>query len=236
MRAGKPRRRLGAMALMAADSRVEDLLVDDEEIVARARLHWMVYRWPFIMFFYGLAMFVIGLVTFVNMALAFPPALVVVGSLFGAALTRWRRRATEMVLTDRRLIILEGFLKPVDRAVRLDEIKQIDLKQDAIGRAMDFGKVDVELKDGEIRSMRPLAEAAKFVNWVRQVSDPDSDAGGPRQAPEPPPSWTVRFRSSPSRLAASRSGGYNHTGDSRQYAFPQPSLRVALTIASACEP
>ncbi len=179
------------MALIAADSRVEDLLVDDEEIVARARLHWMVYRWPFIMFFYGLAMFVIGLLAFVNTALAFPPAIVVVGSLFGAALTRWRRRATEMVLTNRRLIILEGFLKPVDRAVRLDEIKDIRVAQDAIGRTLDFGKVEVELQDGETRAIRPLAEAAKFINWVKQVADPDSDAGGPPQEPEPEPSWSV---------------------------------------------
>ena len=179
------------MALIAADSRVEDLLIDDEEIVARARLHWMVYRWPFILFFYALAMFVIGLVTFVNPALAFPPAMVMLGSLFGAALARWRRRATEMVLTDRRLIILEGFLKPVDRAIQLSDIKSIRVKQDSIGRSLDFGKVDVELTNGETRSLKPLAEAGKFVNWVKQVADPDSDAGGPRQEPEPEPTWSV---------------------------------------------
>lgn len=179
------------MALIAADSRVEDLLIDDEEIVARARLHWMVYRWPFIMFFYGLAMCVIGLATFVNLALAFPPAMVMLGSLFGAALTRWRRQATEMVLTDRRLIILEGFLRPVDRAIRLSDIKKISVKQDAMGRSLDFGKVDVELLDGETRTIKPLAEAAKFVNWVKQVADPDSDASGPPQEPEPEPTWSV---------------------------------------------
>lgn len=179
------------MALIAADSRVEDLLVDDEEIVARARLHWMVYRWPFIMFFYGLAMCVIGLATFVNLALAFPPALVMLGSLFGAALTRWRRRATEMVLTDRRLIILEGFLKPVDRAVRLADIKNITVKQDSLGRSLDCGRVDVELANGETRSLKPLAEATKFINWVKQVADPDSDASGPGMEPEPEPTWSV---------------------------------------------
>ena len=181
------------MAWIAADSRVEDLLVDDEEIVARARLHWMVYRWPFIMLFYGLAMCVIGLVTFVNLALAFPPALVMLASLFGAALTRWRRSATEMVLTDRRLIIMEGFLKPVDRAIRLSDIKNISVTQDALGRSLDFGRVDVELKNGEQRSLKPLAEAAKFVNWVKQVADPNDDASGPDLEPEveAEPSWSV---------------------------------------------
>ena len=179
------------MALIAADSRVEDLLVNDEEIVARARLHWMVYRWPFIMFFYGLAMSVIGFATFINVALALPPAMVMAASLFGAALVRWRRRATEMVLTDRRLIILEGFLKPVDRALQLSDIKSINVKQDALARSLDYGAVDVELQDGEIRSLKPLAEATKFVNWVKQVADPDSGASGPPQETEPEATWTV---------------------------------------------
>jgi hypothetical protein len=179
------------MALITADSRVEDLLVDDEEIVARARLHWMVYRWPFILFFYGLAMCIVSLAMFVNPALAIPPALVMFASVFGAALTRLRRRATEMVLTDRRLIILEGFVKPVDRAIRLSEIKTIDVKQDALGRTLDFGKVELELHSSERRSLSPLAEVTKFVNWIRQVADPDSAAAGPRQEPEAEPTWSV---------------------------------------------
>ncbi len=179
------------MALTAADSRVEDLLADGEEIVARARLHWMVYRWPFILFFYGLAMCIVGMVMFVNPALAIPPALVMFVSLFGAALTRMRRRSTEMVLTDRRLIILEGFVKPVDRPIWLKDIKDIKVTQDALGRSMDFGKVEVDLANGEKRSLRPLAEANKFVNWIRQVADPSSEASGPRQEPEAEPTWSV---------------------------------------------
>jgi hypothetical protein len=135
-------------------------------------------------------MFVVGLAMFVNLALAVPPALIMVASLFGAALTRLRRRATEMVLTDRRLIILEGFVKPVDRAIKLS-IKTITAHQDPLGRSMDFGKVEVELLNGEKRSLKPLAEAAKFVSWVKQVSDPSSDASGPRQEPEAAPSWSV---------------------------------------------
>ncbi|MCB1021264.1 MAG: PH domain-containing protein [Acidobacteria bacterium] len=176
---------------MAADSRVEDLLNDGEEIVARARLHWMVYRWPFILFFYSLAMCILAFSMFVNAALAVPPALVMFASLFGAALTRLRRRATEMVLTDRRLLVMEGFVKPVDRAIRLDEIREIEAKQDPLGRSLDFGKVEVTLASGERRALSPVAEAGKFVNWVKQVADPDSEAGGPRQEPDPEPVWSV---------------------------------------------
>ena len=179
------------MALIAADSRVEDLLAEGEEIVARARLHWMVYRWPFILFFYALAMCIVGLSMFVNAALAGPPALIMIASLFGAALARLRRRATEMVLTDRRLIVLEGFVKPVDRALNLSEIRSITAHQDALGRSMDFGKVEIELLNGETRSLKPLAEAAKFVNWVKQVADPNSEAAGPREEAAAERAWSV---------------------------------------------
>jgi hypothetical protein len=112
-------------------------------------------------------------------------------SLFGAALTRLRRRATEMVLTDRRLIIMEGFVKPIDRAIKLSDIKNVNLKQDPLGRSFDFGNVEIELNNGERRSLKPLAEAAKFVNWIKQVADPDSEAGGPRQEPESERTWSV---------------------------------------------
>jgi hypothetical protein len=119
------------------------------------------------------------------------------GSVFGAALVRWRRRATEMVLTDRRLIVLEGFLKPVDRAIRLSDIKTIAVKQDAIAKSLDYGTVEIGLQNGEQRTLKPLAEAPKFVEWVKQVADPDSEAGGPRQAPEPDPTWSVTSDPSP---------------------------------------
>ena len=187
------------MPLFAADSRVEDLLAQGEEIVARARLHWMVYRWPFILFFYSLAMCIISFAMFVNAALAVPPALIMFASLFGAALTRLRRRATEMVLTDRRLLVMEGFVKPVDRAIRLDEIKDISVKQDPLGRSLDFGRIDIVLQNGERRSLRPVAEARKFVAWIKQVADPDSEAGGPRQAPEATPTWSVTGDPAPTR-------------------------------------
>jgi hypothetical protein len=95
------------------------------------------------------------------------------------------------VLTDRRLIIMEGFVKPVDRAMRLSDLKSITVQQDAMGRSMDFGKVEVELRNGEKRSLKPLAEAAKFVNWVKQVADPNSEASGPRDEAEAAPSWSV---------------------------------------------
>jgi membrane protein YdbS with pleckstrin-like domain len=179
------------MPWIASESRIEGLLADDEEIVARARLHWMVYRWPFILFFYGLVMCILAFAMFVNPALAIPPALIMFASVFGAALTRLRRQATEMVLTDRRLIILEGFVKPVDRAIRLSDIKDVSVKQDPLSRSLDFGNVEVELASGERRSLKPVAEARKFVSWIKQVAEPDSDAGGTRPEPEAERTWSV---------------------------------------------
>jgi membrane protein YdbS with pleckstrin-like domain len=187
------------MAWIAADSRVEDFLAEGEEVVARARLHWMVYRWPFILFFYSVAMCILSFALFVNAALAVPPALVMFASLFGAALTRLRRRATEMVLTDRRLLIMEGFVKPVDRAIRLDEIKDVDVKQDPLGRSLDFGKIEIVLKSGEQRTLKPVAEASKFVAWIKQVADTSSEAGGPPQEPEPEATWSVTGNPAPTR-------------------------------------
>jgi uncharacterized membrane protein YdbT with pleckstrin-like domain len=173
------------MPLFSAESRAA--LEPGEEIVARARLHWMVYRWPFILFCYGFAMLLVGMATFANVALAFPAAFVMIASLCGGAIVSLMRRTTEAALTDRRVILREGLVGGVDRAVDLMDIESVELKRDAIGRALDCGNLEIVTRGGEKRSIRPLAEASKFQRWVL-----DAKAAREADGETPPePDWAA---------------------------------------------
>ena len=106
--------------------------------------------------------------------------------LCGAALVSSIRRATEVALTDRRLIFRDGLFRGVDRSLPLADIATVELKRDSLGRTLDFGKLEVVAHNGEKRSIRPLAEASKFHAWVRESIE-GGELAAVAAAPESPP-------------------------------------------------
>lgn len=153
------------------DQRIKELIQPGEEILEQTGLHWMVYRWPAILFIYGACLAVLFLSSFINIAMVALPITLVFGGILGGALVAFRRMATEYVVTNKQLILIEGFIGSTDRAIPFEQINRVELKQDSMGRYFDFGKLDIVLDNGQRKIVRPIADAAKVKRWIEQLTN-----------------------------------------------------------------
>ncbi|MBI1354796.1 MAG: PH domain-containing protein [Acidobacteria bacterium] len=157
--------------LSGKEQQLKNLIQPGEEILERANLHWMVYRWPVIIFVYGCCLTVLFYTAFINEAIALLPFFLIFLSMLGGAMVGLRRMATEYVVTNRRLILIDGFIGSTTREIELTDIRKVHLKQDSLGRRFDFGKLELTLENGQTRTIRPLGSASKFVRWVEQLTN-----------------------------------------------------------------
>jgi|GEM_PF-2978498 len=156
--------------MLSKDQRLQQLIQPGEEILHRTGLHWMVYRWPAILFIYGCCLGLLFLTSFINLAIVVLPFALMFMGMIGGALIAFRRMATEYVVTNKRLILIEGFISSVDHSIPFEQIRKVELKQDALGRYLDFGRLDVLLDDGQRKIVRPIADAAKVRTWIEQLT------------------------------------------------------------------
>ena len=156
--------------MSSKERRIQEIIRPGDEILHRTKLHWMVYRWPAILFIYGCCLGLLFLMSFINMAMIALPFLLVFAGMFGGALIAFRRIATEYAVTNNSLILIEGFIGTVDRIIPFQEIKKVELKQDSMGRYFDFGKLDILLDNGQRKVVRPIADAAKVKTWIEQLT------------------------------------------------------------------
>jgi membrane protein YdbS with pleckstrin-like domain len=153
------------------DHRIKELMEPGEEILERTGLHWMVYRWPAILLIYGACLTVLFLTSFINLAMVALPFALMFLAIVGFVLIAFRRMATEYVVTNKGLILIEGFIGSVDRVIRFEEIQKVELKQDSMGRYFDFGKLELALDNGRRKAIRPIAGAEKVRRWIEQLTN-----------------------------------------------------------------
>ncbi len=157
--------------MLSKDKRLQQLIEPGEEILQRTGLHWMVYRWPAMLFIYGCCLGLLFLSSFINIAMVVLPFALMFFGMIGGSLIAFRRMATEYVVTNKRLILIEGFISSVDRIIPFEQIRKVELKQDALGRYFDFGRLEVALDDGQRKVIRPIADAAKVQTWIEQLTN-----------------------------------------------------------------
>jgi uncharacterized membrane protein YdbT with pleckstrin-like domain len=139
-----------------ADEQLIELETEEEQIVARSRLHWMIYRWPAFILIYGAVTMILFLGSMSNPAIALVPFLTLVLSMALGVVMLLRRLTTELVLGDRTLQVREGMLSATELSIPLEEIESVRLDQDAMGRYFDFGSLTVGLEGGRKRKYRPV--------------------------------------------------------------------------------
>lgn len=157
--------------MVGKEQRIKELMEPGEEILERTGLHWMVYRWPAILLIYGACLTVLFLTSFINIAMAALPLALMFLGIVGFVLIAFRRMATEYVVTNKGLILIEGFIGSVDRVIRFEEIQKVELKQDSMGRYFDFGRLDLLLDNGRRKVIRPIAGAEKVRRWIEQLTN-----------------------------------------------------------------
>lgn len=147
------------------------VLLPDEQIRAMGRLHWAIYVRAWIALTFGL---IAGLAAlyYRNAALesrqdwqvSLPAGLGIAAVIlllagFVWGLGAWiRRNTTEIVVTDRRVIFKEGFVRRRTMEMNTSKIETVDVIQSIGGRLLDYGAIVIR---GTGSSYEPLGMIAE---------------------------------------------------------------------------
>ena len=99
-------------------SYVENNLIQGEQVVYRAELHWIIFIWPVIFSF----------------------VLIGIPWLIAAIL---QKKTTEMAVTNKRVIIKTGIISRRTIEINLSKIENIEVNQNIIGRIFGYGIITI---------------------------------------------------------------------------------------------
>ncbi len=140
------------------------VLLPDEQLRAIGRLHWAIFIKSWIFLFLAAAAGIDFLHLrsadanspggSVSLVLAIAGAFfLVVGSFMG--LSAWIRRVTtEIVVTDRRILFKEGFLRRRTMEMNMSKVETVDVVQSILGRIFNYGTILIR---GTGSSYEPLS-------------------------------------------------------------------------------
>lgn len=145
------------------------VLVPDEKVRYVGSLHWSIYLrsflWLVLAVAAGVGSWLLPADTLspgqtppvVSAGLAIAAAIFGLVWLFGLASAWGRRATTEIVVTDRRIIFKEGFIRRRTLEMNMNKVETVDVIQSIWGRIFNFGTVTIR---GVGSSYEPLTRVA----------------------------------------------------------------------------
>jgi uncharacterized membrane protein YdbT with pleckstrin-like domain len=159
-------------------SYVDSNLVSGESVIYETRLHWIVMLGQLIL---GLLVFVVPGIALLSYALESPgiepgsvhlmqaggAVLIIVGVVI-VLLGMMRRNATEMAVTNRRVVIKTGLASRRTIEMLLNKVESIEVNETAFGRMLGFGTIVVIGTGGTLEPFHKMAHPLEFRNHVQQ--------------------------------------------------------------------
>jgi Bacterial PH domain len=167
---------------------IEKCLIPGEAVLYRARLHWTALGWRA---FVGLCLTCAAVGLFVGAWLGAPhgkgpsPLLNVAGLITLASgivlllMGFIRRNATEIAVTNRRVLIKTGILRRSTVEVLLSKIESIGVDEPLSGRLLGYGTVIVRGTGGTPETFTRIARPLEFRRQVQGQIDGLLAEGGP---------------------------------------------------------
>jgi uncharacterized membrane protein YdbT with pleckstrin-like domain len=119
-------------------SYIEKNLMNGENILYRARLHWVVFFWPVIWFVVAIVFFSRG----GDVAVTVGRIFILIG--IAKAISSYISFSTsEFAVTNQRVIAKVGFIRRNSLEVLLGKIEAIQVNQDILGRILGYGSITV---------------------------------------------------------------------------------------------
>jgi membrane protein YdbS with pleckstrin-like domain len=175
-------------------SYVEANLVPGERVIYKTKLHWSVMLWNII---FGCLLLALGgfLLYYarthvgieVNSVYITEIAAIVliVGGFVLILVGNLRRSATEMAVTNRRVIIKRGLASRTTIEMLLSKVESVEVSEPAFGRMMGYGSIVVIGTGGTSEPFHKMAHPLEFRSQVQQQIEklrPGDDVpGGARQ-------------------------------------------------------
>lgn len=145
------------------------VLRPDEKVLAVGHLHWTVYRGAVLIL---LAAFVILAASFsasqpdIETAIGMLAALVAVIGLL-VFLAAWvRRRGTEIVVTDRRVIFKRGILSRHTVEMNTSKIETVNVEQSVMGRLFGYGTLMIHGTGVDIEPLQRIDQPLALRNAI----------------------------------------------------------------------
>jgi uncharacterized membrane protein YdbT with pleckstrin-like domain len=158
-------------------SYVESNLTPNEKLVYETRLHWIVMLGHL---FTAFLLFVLGVVVLYYAQTATNTDQQTVHALQGggifllclAAVVVFmgilRRRATEIAVTNRRLVVKTGIASRKTIEMLLNKIESIEVKETTVGRVLGYGTIAVIGTGGTMEPFPRIARPLEFRSQVQQ--------------------------------------------------------------------
>lgn len=163
---------------------VEQNLIPGETVLYRTGLHWITLAGPVVaasLFgFPGLLMLTAGatgrnggVAVFGLLMLAFGGFLVAVGI--------WQRNATEIAVTNKRIVIKTGLFSRKTFELLLTKVESIGVDEPVVGRIFGYGSVVVRGTGGSPEPFTRVRQPLEFRRQVQQRIDASSTSSFPNQ-------------------------------------------------------
>lgn len=123
-------------------SYVENNLIQGEQVIYHAQLHWVIFFWPVI----------------------FSLVLIGIPWLIAAIL---RKITTEMAVTNKRVIIKTGIISRKTLEMNLSKIENIAVDQSILSRILGYGMITVVGTGGTHEPFKNVAQPLEFRNAVQ---------------------------------------------------------------------
>jgi uncharacterized membrane protein YdbT with pleckstrin-like domain len=147
-------------------SYVERNLIPGEKLVYRTGVHWSILFWPAIL---AAAIASAGIAVLVyrsDMGIAGIVLLVLAVSIFGYSV--YKKNATEIAVTDRRVIIKTGMMSRRSLEIMLAKVESIGIDEPVLGRILGYGTVVIHGTGGTPEPFSRIAHPSEFRREVQQ--------------------------------------------------------------------
>ncbi len=146
-------------------SYVESNLIPGEQVLYKTGLHWIVFVGPvFVAVLFGLIglplLFMRESATVGFFFLVFAGLLILLGYLI--------RKATEMAVTNKRIVIKTGLLSRKTFELLLTKVESIGVEEGLLGRMLGYGSVVVRGTGGTPEPFKNVAHPLEFRRQVQQ--------------------------------------------------------------------
>jgi uncharacterized membrane protein YdbT with pleckstrin-like domain len=148
-------------------SYVQRILEPGEKVLLDGHLHWLVFVPSALLMLLGIA----GGLACAAFPLGWPLLWILPAAIFlFGAFHYLVRRATEVVVTDRRVILKTGFLTRHTLEINNAKIESVDVNQSLLGRMLDYGDVSVRGTGSAITTFDMVDDPLAFRRAILSMS------------------------------------------------------------------
>jgi uncharacterized membrane protein YdbT with pleckstrin-like domain len=151
-------------------SYVEKNLISGESLIYRTGVHWSVLFWPVV----GAALIAAGGVACLlqkDMDIMYAGGVLFVLAGVEIAYFLMKRNATEIAVTNRRVMIKTGLANRRSLEIMLAKVESIGIDETAFGRILGYGTMTIHGTGGTPEPFRKIAHPDEFRREVQQQID-----------------------------------------------------------------